>query len=221
MTAPYYSDEHVTLYLGDCLEVMEWLSADVLVTDPPYGVGGDLSFPGHSSAERFGVQGWDMTLAARDAALDLWGVRPYAVFASPRRLDAAPPHRQAPLVWDKGNIPAMGDTRFPWRPTYELIYVNGSGWSGHRGESILRARHATSSARDAGHPTPKPVGLMRMLIEKAPPGVVADPFAGSGATLAAAKALGRRAIGIEIEESYCETAARRLSQGVLDLGGIA
>lgn len=143
--------------------------------------------------------------------------RPYAVFGSPARIDVAPDFREFPLVWDKGGT-GMGDTCFPWGRGYELIYIFGGGWSGKRESPVLRVLHSSAAASRVGHPTPKPVSLMETLIAKAPPGVIADPFAGSGSTLVAAKALGRRAIGVELSEHYCETAANRLSQDVLDLG---
>jgi site-specific DNA-methyltransferase (adenine-specific) len=114
----------------------------------------------------------------------------------------------------------MGDVTFPWGRGYELIYVNGDGWTGPRESPVLRVIHSASAATREGHPTPKPLGLMAAIIRKAPPGVVADPFAGSGSTLRAAKDEGRKAIGVEIDERYCEIAAKRLAQDTL-FGGVA
>ena len=224
MTAPFYSDDWCTLYLGDCLTVTEWLTADVLVTDPVYGMGltsgrrgdfGDLSLAG------------DEDVTVRDAALALWGDRPALAFSR----DSLPcPNWKMRLVWEKGDHTGMGDLRIPWRPSIERIDVLGS-WpdrpnrgrgGGGRVSPVIRCM-APAPARRNGrqHPTEKPVALMSSLIGQCPPGVIADPFAGSGSTLVAAKQLGRRAIGVELEERYCEVIARRLSQGVLDFGGEA
>ena len=184
---PYYQDELVTLYHGDCLQVDAWTQADVLITDPPYGIDGHLSAgwkgrkpPGwkrtHEKPE------WDVTLEARDAMLEMWGDRPAAVFGSPKRLDNPPRFREVPLIWDKGMV-GMGDVRFPWGPSYELIYVSGDGWHGKRESSVLFMQHTPQAAKRVGHPTPKPVGLMEQIIAKAPPGTVADPFSGGGGDL--------------------------------------
>lgn len=220
MTAPYYEADGITLYHGDCLEVTEWLSADVLVTDPPYGIDGHLSSgykgrkppAGHVRVNP--KPGWDTTLAARNAALGLWGDRPAAVFGTPLRIDDPPAFREFPLIWDKAMV-GMGDVSFPWGRGYELIYVSGAGWTGKRESPAIRVQHDAQAATREGHPTPKPISLMERLIEKAPTGTVADPFAGSGSTLLAARNLGRPAIGVEIEERYCELIAKRLAQGVL------
>ena len=212
----YYQDDAVTLHHGDCLEVLDWLEADVLITDPPYGIpGGRLGRHEGGQAPVHPDAKWD-SLEVRDAALVAWGDRPRAVFGSPKSTPVEA--RGVPLVWDKGIGPGMGDLAWPWGASYELVWVNGGGWSGRRRDAILRHQHSTSSAAAIGHPTPKPVGLMTELISYAPPGVIADPFAGSGSTLVAAARLGRRAIGVELDEKYCEIAARRLSQGVLDFG---
>lgn len=215
---PYYVDDLVTLYHGDCLEVAEWLDADVLVTDPPYGIpGGRLSL--HRGAQRHGDVDWD-NLEARDGALVLWGQRPAAVFGSPKMLDHAPNYRGVPLIWDKGNIPGMGDYKWPFGANYELIWVSGLGWSGKRRGSIFRSDQPTRAASDIGHPTPKPIVLMEALISFAPLGTIADPFAGSGSTLIAARNLGRKVIGVEVEERYCELIVERLSQQAFDFVGL-
>ena len=122
------------------------------------------------------------------------------------------------LIWAKGDDPGLGDLSMPWGYGDEEIYVLGHGWTGKRRTNIYRLPKV-SHANNPGHPTPKPEILMQALIEYAPPGVIADPFAGSGSTLVAAKALCRRAIGVELEEKYCEIAANRRAQEVLNLWG--
>ena len=220
----YYQDDSVTLYHGDCLtEHREWLTADVLVTDPPYGMaysgfGGRKGEPRRKTGP-LSVVG-DDSPEIRDRALDAWGGRPALVFG--KWTVARPVKTKMRLVWDKTPCGFMGDLSLPWGGAEEEIYVLGSGFIGKREANVIRSQTLMSSdANRPNHPTPKPIGLMERLIAKCPPGTVADPFAGSGSTLVAAKALGRRAIGVELEERYCEIAARRLSQEVLDLGSLA
>lgn len=128
------------------------------------------------------------------------------------------------MVWAKGNTPGMGDLTMPWGTSHEDIHVLGKGWDREgtgqkRMGSVINGAAGSSgahgSASATGHPTPKPVPLMENLILRCPPGVIADPFAGSGATLVAARNLGRRVIGVELEERYCEGIADRMSQGAL------
>ena len=218
---PYYSDDLVTLYHGDCLEVTEWLAADVLVTDPPYGMAYESNFNRIKGTQKVGrpVAG-DETPELRDKALKAWGDRPALVFG---RWDVPRPagtrHR---LIWDKGNSVGMGDLSIPWGHAEEEIYLLGSGFRGKRESNVIHAQMLMSGDRNRpDHPTPKPVGLMEVLVAKCPPGVIADPFAGSGATLIAARNLGRHAVGAETEERYCELMAKRLSQQAFQFEGIA
>jgi site-specific DNA-methyltransferase (adenine-specific) len=212
---PYYSDDHVTLYHGDCREITEWLSADVLVTDPPYGIGYESHMNRDRRNAKRGVRiAADGDVSARDDMLVAWGDRPAIVFG---RWDAPRPAAvRARLVWDKGSCTGMGDLKMPWGRSDEEIYILGRGFAGKRSGSIIRVQMLMSGDRERpDHPTPKPVPLMETLIAKCPPGVIADPFAGSGSTLIAAKLQNRRAIGAELEEHYCEIAARRLAQDSL------
>ena len=231
--SPYYSDDLVTLYHGDCREVTEWLEADVLVTDPPYGSNfsegnprGGYGRRGNAAGNRKGAPlgrgldaatiANDATTECRDEVLAAWrvssptlpvGAKPALVFGSPRQPD--PPGEWADrLVWDKKR-PGMNSG--PWRYRHESIYVTAG---------FVRTNNAAVSIIEAwpdqaDHIHAKPQALMLRLIAAAPPGTIADPFAGSGSTLVAAKQLGRRAIGVELEERYCEIAARRLAQDTL------
>jgi DNA modification methylase len=207
---PYYHDETsgITIYHGDAREVSAWLLADVLVTDPPYGM--DY----RSGWQDRQIQN-DLNTAARDEVLRMWGDRAALVFG--RWDQPHPDTAKMLLTWDKGDWPGMGDLSLPWGPSTEEIYVLGGGFIGKRSGSVIRVDRLTG---DTMHPNEKPVALLSRLIERCPAGVIADPFMGSGTTLVAAKLMGRRAIGIELEERYCEIAAKRLAQGVL-FGGAA
>lgn len=216
---PYYEDDLVTLYHGDCLAISEWLSADVLVTDPPYGMSYEANFNRHRktkpSTPRPVIN--DMTTEARDAALTAWGARPALVFG--RWNVPRPTATKARLIWDR-MYHGMGDLAFPWGPAEEEIYVLGDArhFKGTRVPNVIRAHGLMSGSADRpNHPTPKPIGLMEHLISRTT-GTVADPFAGSGSTLIAARNLGRAAIGVELEEKYCELIAMRLSQQTFDFG---
>jgi site-specific DNA-methyltransferase (adenine-specific) len=219
---PYYSDELVSLYLGDARVFLHRIEVDVVITDPPYGMtyrsnsatvyrlDGDRLV--RTSSPTAAIEG-DDTTELRDWLLDAWH-GPALVFGTWRM--PRPPCAQL-LVWDKGDSPGMGDLSMPWGPSHEEIYVIGSGFTGKRTGSVLRVNgYSFMDADRPKHPTPKPVALMSMLIAKCPPEwVILDPFAGSGSTLVAAKMLGRKAIGVEIEEKYAAEAALRCSQGVL------
>jgi len=222
---PYYSDELVALYHGDCLTVTAWLAGQVLATDPPYGINAGVWGPRLNGAKGITTStpvrriSGDADTSLRDRALAMWGLdRPALVFGSwkaPR-----PAATRARLLWLKANTtPCLGNS--PWSPADEEIYVLGQGWDAPSRLNYIETHEARAGtgglAAQVGHPTPKPVDLMRQLLEACPDGLVVDPFAGSGATLLAAKSLGRPAIGVELEERYCEIAARQLAQGVLVL----
>ena len=219
---PYYKDDLVTLFHGDCLEITEWLQANVLVTDPPYGVAWmACGLNDKKSVRNLAEQSIksDEDTAARDDALALWGDRPSVVFGSWRKpLSKMPNHR---LIWYKANR-QPGITSAAFYPVEEEIWLTGSGWKAETPIPNVITTHESRARQPAliGHPTPKPIGLMETLIAACPDGVIADPFSGSGATLIAARNLGRPSIGVEYEEKYCELIATRLSQQAFDLEGL-
>ena len=239
---PYYSDDLVTLYHADCLEHPElWTGADVLCTDPPYGIGwkrhkisrADL---GEAKAGRFAKltrNAWnddgiynDESPEVRDAALVLWGEKPGFVFGS--LLGVAPSGVKQVAIYGKpgnaGNMTSYSGVR----RDIEAIYLIGKHAVGGGGRSAIfqtGARRVSGGkpneagcglVQKYGHPHAKPVDVLEELIGLLP-GTIADPFAGSGSTLVAAKALGRKAVGVELEEKYCEIAANRCAQDVLPL----
>lgn len=224
-----YEGPLVKLWHGDCMDVLPDLprdSVDLLVTDPPYGVNWQSNYRTTAFAP---IEGDDGTLdvpAVLDlAAKALRNHRHAYVFGySPDDLASLPFGGTAELIWDKANM-GMGDLGLPWGPSHERITfgvverskkareTKGSLSARMRQGSILRVPRPNGT-RVRLHPTEKPVALMRILIESSSPvgDTVLDPFAGVGSTLVAAALLGRKAIGIEIEAQYIETAIPRIKR---------
>ena len=241
---PYYADERVTLYLGDCIEVMDSMpekSVDTVLTDPPYSSGGRrenarsirksmtraveddawirgdaMSTGGFIYLLRLcGIQ-WRRVLKPGGHTLSFidWRMAPSLCAA----LETADLRQHPILVWDKARL-GMGAI---FRNQHEFIVHMSAGNPSDPQRRDVANVLRFPGVRDGDHPTEKPDALLQTLLSvvNPPGGVVLDPFAGSGSTLQAARALGCPAIGIEADESYCEVIAKRLQQDVL-FGGVA
>ncbi|MFF4026981.1 DNA-methyltransferase [Nocardia elegans] len=214
---PYYSDGLITLYHGDCLELDVWQTADTLVSDPPYGI--DWQGTEYNTGVKRAAIANDTSTDARDIVLARWGGdRPAILFGSP--MLQPPKGTKQVLVWhkppDSGFMGSVGG----FRRDHEAIYLLGRWPRTPANRSGVIATKGTMNNYLVGHPHGKPIGLMELLIS-CTTGVVAEPFAGSGATLIAARNLGRKAIGVELEERYCDLIASRLDQGAFDFGEAA
>jgi DNA modification methylase len=199
---------NATLYRGDCLELLPALRADVMVTDPPYGIDANSNWQGkHGDCSIAG----DATTLVRDEALRLANVEGAIIFGSWKR--PKPLGTKAVLIWDKSERSGMGDLKFPWKPNSEEIYVIGDGFvSERRDSSVLRyTPHlpCVGNVRETDHPYQKPLDLMSYLISKTV-GTVLDAFMGSGTTGVACAGLDRKFIGIEINETYFDIACSRI-----------
>ena len=217
---PYFQNHLVTLYHGDCLQITDWMEADVLVTDPPYGQSYKSNMDRGSRTSWHDAIVGDETTESRDAVLGLWGAEKAALVFGTWKVQKPKATKQT-VVWDKTPCGFMGDLSIPFGSAHEEIYCLGkTGWTGNREASIVRVQMLMSADKSRpDHPTPKPIALMEKLISKTV-GTIADPFAGSGATLVAARNLGRKVVGVEVEEKYCELIANRLSQQAFDFGGL-
>jgi site-specific DNA-methyltransferase (adenine-specific) len=215
---PYYEDSAVTIYHGDSREILPTLRADAVVTDPPYGIGADRR-QGERADKRHGaaaapsrdygpVSDWDTAPPSGDDFARILSVGKHHIVWGGNYF-ALPP-ASGWLVWDKETgANGYADCELAWTDLPMAVRRYRFQWMGML-QQIPEHRW---------HPTQKPLSVMRWAVGFLPESarVVVDPYMGSGTTLRAAKDLGRCAIGIEAEERYCEIAASRMAQEVLDL----
>jgi site-specific DNA-methyltransferase (adenine-specific) len=227
MTAPYYTDGTVSLWHGDCRELLPELPpAAIIATDPPYASAAATATTGWAK-QKWGGNWGDMSLVTMmaQATLDAANLTPeHEVywFADHLSYAALVPvfFRRYPLlqsvIWDRD---ALGMGAYYRRQTEFIIYGrtrNAAEFTSRTARDLIRMK-ADYANRE--HPAQKPVGLMVELLANSGPGTVLDPYAGSGTTLLAARMLGRSAVGVEIEERYCELIAKRLQQDRADMAG--
>jgi site-specific DNA-methyltransferase (adenine-specific) len=201
---PYYEQDGIVIYHGDCREILPTIDhVDLVFADPPYGV---------NKAE------WDISAPME------W----LPMVAEITRVLAVTPGITNILTYPE----TIGDLRYKWTASIHIVnaIVRGAMGFGNwipcliyaqDGESIYTCNQDAVQIAIRGkmpdHPSPKPYDAMRWLLSRLNGEIILDPFMGSGTTLRAAKDLGRKAIGIEIEERYCEIAAKRLQQSVMIL----
>jgi DNA modification methylase len=206
---PYYDRDGITIYHGNCADILPQLEpVDLVLTDPPYGIGFAAQPTKWQRRDGFQPQDWDnapppdevmaaVVAAGRNACV--WGGNYFTL-----------PLSRGWLVWVKPDAP-------PSMGSVELCWTNKSMTTSHIIQPVSGVRNEQHGRL---HPTQKPLRVIQWCLTFFPDaGTVLDPFVGSGTTLRAAKNLGLRAIGIEIDERYCDMAARCMAQEVLPLGG--
>jgi site-specific DNA-methyltransferase (adenine-specific) len=215
---PYYEHAGITIYHGDCREILPQVNADCCITDPPYGVSLGVKANNQrfdrlqytaivDSPELVEMIARDIVPVLRERCLRVVftpGVRNMFKYPKPDHVGSF-------------YYPAASGCN-PWGfSCWQPIFFYGKDPYGGKG-SKPDSFQSTESAEHNGHPCPKPIGQMKWLVARASleSETVVDPFCGSGTTLVACKDLARKAIGIECEEKYCEIAAKRLSQEVFD-----
>jgi DNA modification methylase len=211
----YHSQDGIRIFCGDNRQLMPMLNDyDLLLTDPPYGIGRCKSANGWTTSKKavarvidYGAQEWDGETPAAwvlQAAIEkaehaiIWGGNYYGLPAS-----------SCWLVWNKDNEGNRNaDCELAWTNLPQAVRMIKFRWRG-----MLQENMTEKEIRY--HPAQKPVPVMQWAIGQTEAQTILDPWMGSGSTLIAARAKGLKADGIEINEQYCEAAKRRLAQGVL------
>jgi site-specific DNA-methyltransferase (adenine-specific) len=212
---PYYDSDGITIYHGECRDVLPSIQSGSLVTDPPYGIKWSRATWGDDPEAYPELMKW---LTAQAQRLGGW------CFIFQAMPNAGKWHDWFPDGWRIfaacKNFAQIRPTGV-WHSWDPVIFWNSGPNSGPNSGHVNRDYHVGNVAgvfnERCKHPSPRPLDTMRHIVQLAAAdgGMIVDPFAGSGTTLRAAKDEGRRAIGIEINEEYCEIAAKRLAQGVL------
>jgi DNA modification methylase len=207
---PYYQDDAVTIYCGDCREILPQLGRfDLLLTDPPYGIGRDggrISTSSHGGRKPYEFLGWDSSPPSAEEIKRCLSIASEQIVWGANYFPEAFTGSMGWLVWDKGQDICSSDC--------ELAFSSRNG-------ALRRlVLNRVSLMKDGtSHPTQKPVALMRWCLSFFPNAeTILDPFAGSCTTGVAAKLEGRKATLIELEERYCEIGAKRLEQQVFEFG---
>jgi DNA modification methylase len=210
LPTPYYQDDAVTLYCGDCREILPQLGRfDLLLTDPPYGIkrsGQKATFCAdarHNRKQHIDL-GWDDATPTESHLRSCFDITENQIIWGGNYFTSAIPASMGWVVWDKGQDFSTSDC--------ELAFT-----SYQKALRRVVCNRGAIAREGALHPTQKPLSVIRFCIGYAGPDAttILDPFAGSCTTGVAAKLEGRKATLIELDERYCEIGANRLSQGVL------
>lgn len=204
MPTPYYDHAGITIYHGDCLEIVPTLGGfDLLLTDPPYGIGehgGACRTRGRPGYAKHANLGWDTARPEPEVFSVILATAPVAIIWGGNYFADLLPATSGWLYWRKMMGGDFSDGELAWTSR----------------NAALREFTKCPKGINKQHPCEKPIELFKWCIGLAGDvQTILDPFAGSGTTGRAAKDLGRKATLIEREERYCEIAANRLSQEVL------
>ena len=226
LPTPYYEEDGITIYCSDCREVLPGLhNMGLVLTDPPYGINTKSDGSGKLNpwADLMNAS-YFYELIWKEVKRIIWNGGAAWMFLNWRTMPTIQRMScslswpiEDLLIWNKEWIGPGGPNGL--RPSYEMCALfRGDDFAiPNRGIPDI-VKFKWTSKKPHGHPAEKPEKLCKWLIEiSGEPQTILDPFMGSGTTLVAAKQLGRKAIGIELEEKYCEIAVQRLRQGVLAL----
>lgn len=211
---PYYEQDGITIYHGDCRGVLPFIQADTVLTDPPYGIGLDY---GHDDDWRPGIDVWVPLAATGASSVHMTVSNRHLDYWMDVMRESGWAYRHTSVYWNDTRAGGNwgGQFAYAWEPWLSFVRPGSTFSLRNR---MLSDVFQHDGRRTTAHPAERQIGVWREFLDLLPGAVILDPFMGVGTTLDAARHLGRRAIGIEVEERFCDIAAQRLSQQVLAFG---